>query len=444
MDRRSQSCGTIENKLCKTWLVGFEQYGIFNFGVIIAVGQADPTSVCTIMMLAVLSFATASWNGENNSDARLTLVAQYVIACTNWTAPVGSCTAKRHPFLWKVEAGKAVKDVASASIAELYMADSTGPIGMRRGDGALITYGLKNWSTSSAALFELSSASSPLGLKGGWNASVGGLTPSWQSWAQLPGMPLVLLSYRRLRYNALGPGGSALTESLFETRMACASGRCYLNLSTLYTWSNRTTATSARWPPEPSGQTSPLLSSRMAVDEHEGRVYAQAFPYTGSDISVFDLKTKRFLPSIESGGVELMCLHHDKTTSQLVAIVANKTDSGTQLSLISVDVTTHHQSKILNLPDLPATLSIGRRRKESGAICSVSQTKGQLALQLHKVDPTAQPWCAVSEVHVLHVDVQKKTASTPERVQIMIDNLGPVGAGAREWRLVEPTLAYSA
>ena len=391
--------------------------------------------------MPMLSFMAASWMGENNSDARLTLVAQYAIACPNWTAPAGSCTAKRHPFLWKVDEAKAVNDVASASIAELYMADSSGPIGMRRGDGALITYGLKNWSTASANLFELASGSAlPQSLEGGWNATLGGLTPSWHSWTQLPGKELVLLSYRRLRYGALGPGGSAYSESLFETRMACASGRCRLNLSTLYTWSNRTTPTS-QTPPQ-SGQTSPLLSDRIALDEHNNVAYAQAFPYAGSDISVFDLTSKRFLPSIAAGGAELMCLHYDKITAQLVAIVANSTGSSSRLSMISIDVTTHRQSKLLDLADLPAALSIGRRGKESGAMCTVSQAKGQLVLQLHKVDPTAQAWCAVSEVHVMHVDVRKKMASAPERVQI-IDNLGPAGAG-REWRLVEPTLTYSA
>ena len=66
---------------------------------------------------------------------------------------------------------------------------------------------------------------------------------------------------------------------------------------------------------------------------------------------------------------------------------------------------------------VPPAAGLAVARRGDGAICSFSQAGGALALQLVKVDPTAEAWAAVEEVHVLSVDTRTPSAAPPQKAR---------------------------
>jgi hypothetical protein len=255
----------------------------------------------------------------------------------------------------------------------------------------------------------------------------------------------VLLSFIRIQHQEMGRQSVAVSENLYKTSMVCAGGRCQLHVVSLYSWSNQ----SAPSPPTP--RPGHDMGNAPAIDEQHGLLYVQAHPQASSPISVFNLNTNTFdapLPSggLEGKGAELMCLHYDEMGARLGAIVVEHDgtpsfDSLTKLSLVSINVTSGSHATVLELPPLPAGLTVGRRAGKYEAMCAYSQAKGMLTLQLHKLDPLALSFCGVEELHQLRIDVRKGIAEPPTRVKL-VDNLGPAGAG-RSWRLVSPRLKYS-
>jgi hypothetical protein len=389
------------------------------------------------LLLVLLSAPACLCNP--NSDARLILTADFVMSCNNWTVqpPAGTCTTVRHPWLWKVDltSGAAGTDIASKASAALYTQAGGTVVGMRRSDGALSVYGHIN--ATSASLVELAmpgKVDEPLPLTGSWN-NHNGLVPPWLSWALMPTGKLVLLSFERVKQESTGGGAFTLNVTLYVTSM----DQSRLHIEPLYTWSNM----SGSSPPPPADKT---FGDLLTVDETNGLLYTTDYGSfsRGAAIRVFDLTARTFqaaLPAPPSGGGgELMCLHFDKNTSTLGAVLY---DGTTHLQLISIDAKSGHRTSRLTLPDVPDGLSIGRRANLYEAVCSFSEYKGMLALQLEKLDPAVaseRRYANVIEVHVLAIDVRAATAMPPMPIKA---DLPPPTSG-ETWRLVLPTLKFSA
>ena len=246
--------------------------------------------------------------------------------------------------------------------------------------------------------------------------------PGWLEVAEVNGAPCLLGWLATITHPDM-----AVDEALTCTELPASAAAGVLGTTTI--WSNRSSAGS-------SGVPTLQLGDEHAIDTDAGILYAQ---FNAGSLARFDLSTASFLPALPVKS-ELNCLHHDKQTRRLNALIADGKGAG-GMSLVSVDPSSGALSAPrLAIPPPPPGLAPLQLQEWDGPKCTYSLTTGEMLRLLAKLeDGAAHPYLSLAELYVQHVDTRAPAVSAPALVDAP---LGDLPAGAVGWRFVNPLVSF--